>query len=122
SGMNFVSIVKGFFVMVVTGFILIYLDRSLGSGLFYRFFSISESVETGSSSSIRLNIWNTSFNQFLSYPILGDKLKVDDWGGYPHNIVVEVLQTTGVLGFIPFLILISRALILCFKNFKRNKS
>src|SRR5690606_4793044 len=55
-------------------------------------------------------------------PILGDKLKVDDWGGYPHNIVVEVLQTTGVLGFIPFLILISRALILCFKNFKRNKS
>lgn len=99
--------------------VLAVLAQQLGSGLFNRIGNLSEDIAQEDSSAIRVFIWMQSFNQFLSSPLIGDKLAVDGFSGYPHNIIFEVLQTTGILGFAPFLILLVTSLrksILIFKN------
>ncbi|MEJ5994822.1 O-antigen ligase family protein [Pedobacter sp. Du54] len=106
------------FALIVSSVILVYLDEMMGSGLVRRFFGTSEAIETGSTSAIRLEIWKSSFNQFLNNPIIGDKLRVENWTGHPHNMLIEVLQTTGLLGFIPIVILLLRAFLICFRVFK----
>lgn len=111
---------KIFFTSLVVISLLIFLDQLIGSGLVNRFFGTADAIDTGSSSAIRLQIWKASFNQFLNNPIIGDKLRVDNWTGHPHNILIETLQTTGFLGFIPMLILIVSAFMVCFRIFKRN--
>lgn len=85
---------------------LFFFDSYFESGLFNRFQDLDSSSSNYDDSSIRLIIWKDSFNQFLNNPIFGDKLAVDNWKNYPHNIIVEVLQTTGVVGFVAFVILL----------------
>ncbi len=46
--------------------------------------------------------WAAAWNQFLNHPILGDKIINDYDGFYPHNIYLEVLQSVGLVGAIPF--------------------
>src|SRR5690606_10772028 len=53
-----------------------------------------------------LEIWNTAFSQFKESPILGDKLRVDGFNGHAHNFFIEVLQTVGIVGFVPFTLLV----------------
>lgn len=105
------------FLMIVLIIGLISLDEYLGSGLLERLFNTSQAIEQNDSSAIRVVIWESSFKQFINNPIFGDKLRVDNWENYPHNIFLEVLQTTGFLGFVPFVILIFQAFKICFKIF-----
>lgn len=118
SSRSFAFIVYSIFGLFLLGFGLVYLDNALDSGLVDRFVGISDAIEEGSSSASRLNIWKTSFGQFLDNPFWGDKLSVDDFGNYAHNIFIEVLQTTGVLGFIPFILLIVSAFRSSYKLIK----
>lgn len=104
--------VKYILFLVFLFFLVFFLDNYFQSGLFSRFESLGQDYDKGDGSAIRLSIWNNSFNQFLDNPFIGDKLRVNNWINYPHNIFLEVLQTIGFFGFIPFLIYI----ILCFKS------
>lgn len=101
---------------------VIYLDQYFSSGLLNRFLGISEAIETGASSASRIDIWKASFEQFLNNPIFGDKLKIDGVNGYAHNIILEVLQTTGLMGFIPFIIVIINAWKICLYILKHHKA
>ncbi len=113
---------KTLFVFVISIFILIYLDSVLQSGLLERFTNTSDNIEKGSNEAIRVEIWNSSINQFLNNPFFGDKLRVNGWGGYPHNIIIESLQTMGIIGFIPLLILIINSFKIAFSIFRYNKN
>ncbi|MAP80968.1 MAG: hypothetical protein CL526_07745 [Aequorivita sp.] len=81
---------------------MLYATNFLGTGVFDRFFMISEAIDQGSSSAIRLQIWKSDLNQFLNHPFFGNSLESEFALHYPHNIFIEILITTGVLGFIPF--------------------
>lgn len=108
-----------FFIAVLI--LLVYLDQNLGSGLIDRFTNISSDIEEGNSSAVRIIIWKTALNQFLTHPILGDKLQIgNDTGYYAHNLTIEILQTTGLLGFIPFVFLVLSCFRASFKLFKYN--
>lgn len=98
-----------------------YLDQYFSSGLLNRFFGISEAIENNDSSANRTQIWESSLNQFINSPIFGDKLRVNFSSGYAHNIFIEVLQTTGVLGFVPFVIIIFNGWRACFSILKHRK-
>lgn len=76
----------------------------LGTGVFDRMFNISEAIESGSSSAIRLLIWEADLNYFIKHPIMGNTLQSSFVAHHPHNIIIESLITTGLLGSIPFLI------------------
>jgi len=103
--------------------VLIYLAQQMGSGVFNRIGNLSEDIENEDSSAVRILIWFQSLQQFLSSPLVGDKLAVDGFSGYPHNLIIEVLQATGVVGLIPFATLLFMSLkrsILIFKNFSKH--
>ncbi|WP_158210642.1 O-antigen ligase family protein [Myroides phaeus] len=100
---------------------IVFLDNYLGSGLLDRFLSTSEQIDSGASGAIRIVIWENAFNQFLDNPFFGDSLRVVGWRGYAHNLFIEVLQTTGLFGFIPLFILIYYVFKVCFYIGKNNK-
>lgn len=73
----------------------------------------------------RINTEDTSgcfpqaIKQFASSPIWGSYFRLtsgDFRGVYPHNILLEIMITMGLLGFVPFLILLYKA----FSNIKNS--
>jgi O-antigen ligase len=88
--------------------VLLYISTAyFGTGVFDRLLGMREDVEYGSRSAIRLDIWSDSWSQFIKDPIYGNSLENNSTGMYPHNIILEVLISTGVLGFIPFVMFLS---------------
>lgn len=100
--------------------ILIFFDTYLGSGLLQRLNGTSEAISQNSDSAIRLQIWHSSFQQFLENPIFGDKLQMNFSNHYPHNLFVEILQSMGLLGFVPFSIMIYYCIKYSLYIFKYN--
>jgi O-antigen ligase len=56
----------------------------------------------------------SAMNQFFSSPIIGDKIVTNNSNWFPHNIIIESLMSTGIIGT-TFLILI---IIFCFNQCK----
>ncbi|HPQ35358.1 MAG TPA: O-antigen ligase family protein [Tenuifilaceae bacterium] len=69
-----------------------------------RFIELFNKIGQGESANVRIDIWITSLKQFLSSPIYGDSIQTD-LGGYSHNIWIEALMSTGLIGFIPLALL-----------------
>ncbi len=93
-------------VLVATVLVgLLYLSEQMGSSLIDRLTSTTSDIQEGNDSATRTIMWQNAFNQFINNPILGDRLKLDGFNIYPHNIFFEILQCTGFLGFIPFFLL-----------------
>lgn len=61
--------------------------------------------------------WSAAWQQFLENPIFGDKIINDYDQYYPHNIYLEVLQSVGIVGAIPFF----AGLIMSFFKLMRQK-
>ena len=79
-------------------------------------FDIEEENESG---------YIIGINQFLTSPMWGSYFRLITnspifRGHYPHNIFIEVLITMGILGFLPFLILLRKS-FLCMKAMLNNK-
>ena len=94
------------FSFVLFGIVAFFIAQNFGSSAFTRVFTIASDIDSGSDSAARLDIWYTSILQFLNSPIFGDYVLNRKWNFYPHNIFVEVLMSTGIVGFLPFCILI----------------
>ncbi|MFW5886689.1 MAG: O-antigen ligase family protein, partial [Bacteroidota bacterium] len=92
--------------IVVSSAVIVYLSNKFESSLILRLLNIQQDIESGSSSAARLDIWHSSFQQFLNNPLFGNSLESEKYGMYPHNIFLEVLISTGIIGSIPFLILV----------------
>lgn len=63
--------------------------------------------------------------QFLSSPIWGAYFRITEThsmfkGCYPHNIFIELLMTMGLVGFIPFMIFLTKIAINIHRVFKHN--
>ncbi|WP_187477624.1 O-antigen ligase family protein [Amniculibacterium sp. G2-70] len=52
----------------------------------------------------RDRLWNEAINEFLKYPIFGGKIEVS--GFYPHNIILEILMGTGIVGAALFILIL----------------
>jgi O-antigen ligase len=118
------SITFKFRALVILSIVFIgvaYLDQYFSSGLLKRFFGISDAIADEDSSAIRIQMWESALNQFINNPFIGDKLRMDFSSGYPHNIFIEVLQTTGIVGFIPFVFLIYAGWRVVFYILKNKK-
>ena len=88
--------------IIALTFLFVILTEYLGSSVFERFFNIYNSIETGDSSSARIEIWKAGLMQFWKNPLFGNSLNCELIDHYPHNILIEVLITTGIVGFVPF--------------------
>lgn len=56
---------------------------------------------------IRSYQWESAIDMFVSNPIIGDRYLERYVGFYPHNVYLEVLMSTGVVGAIPFFAMLS---------------
>lgn len=106
---NLGSYLRLLLIIVVALVFVVYFAEQLGSNIINRFTNISSAVEAEDSSAIRAQIWSQAMRQFADYPIFGEGLAVKGFEGYPHNLFVEVLLSTGLLGFIPLLLLVISA-------------
>lgn len=78
----------------------------LGSSVFDRFLNIQSDINSNSTSSYRLIMYQSGIEQFVNYPLFGNSLELTLTGHHPHNIFIEILISTGLFGFIPFIIFI----------------
>lgn len=118
---SFQTKVKRSLYLIIFVALLVYLDRLSGSGLLDRVLSTQSDIEQGNSEAIRLTIWKTAWNQFMNNPFFGDKLQVGNQYYYAHNILIEVLQSLGIIGFVPFIILIINSMKITLNIFKNHK-
>jgi hypothetical protein len=93
--------------------IVSYVVEASGSGLIDRMSTIQTQFNPDEvqHSWNRIFIWRTSFEQFLENPISGDFLENRARGHYPHNVVIEALMTTGLIGGIPFIYLLVKGML-----------
>lgn len=52
----------------------------------------------GTEKEVRTYQWEAAWNQFLENPVLGDQYLERAFNFYPHNIYLEVLMATGLVG------------------------
>lgn len=83
------------FVSIPLSFIL---SEKIGSNLFER---TDDALSSGDTSG-RNELWQDALNQFANSPIFGGRIEVS--GIYPHNMFLEVMMATGIVGIILFCI------------------
>jgi hypothetical protein len=71
---------------------------------------------TDYASVLRIDYLHEAFNSFLSSPVIGAGFEMPVTGGWPHNVFVEVLMATGLLGMVTFLWALFPALIRTIKD------
>lgn len=92
--------------VILTGILVLSLASDIfGTAVFDRVASMGDDIESGSSSMSRLVIWRESIAQFAETPLFGNSLEVQSLERYPHNILIEVMITTGIVGLIPFVLM-----------------
>lgn len=103
---NLATKLKIAFTGIVTMIALILLSEQFGGGVFDRFTGISSGIETNDSSSVRIFLWRQSLREFMEFPIFGYGFDLVRYNIYPHNILLESLQSVGIVGSIPFFALL----------------
>lgn len=98
---------------VFGGFVIGFMEES-ASGLVDRFTTITEGGGSGRFGSDD-SVYGTALGQIKESPVFGSYFRLlkstyTDRGAYPHNIILELLMTGGLLLSIPFFIVIWKAL------------
>lgn len=114
-------VVIGIFGMLVLALINPIIDflNSIGSSLAVRLTSMIVDKNTSGRDEIYANTWNL----IKESPLLGSTYLIPNGagaGGYPHNYILEVFMATGLLGGIPFLVLLGLSIFKSFRIFKSS--
>ncbi len=94
--------------------VVVHLIKFTGSNIIER---ILASIIKGDTSE-RWELYNEALNEFIKNPFLGGRIEIS--GIYPHNLFLEILMGTGILGLILFLPLIIVSFKLGFRIVKMN--
>lgn len=89
---------------IVSVLVLVFLDSKFGFGTIQRVFGTLNDISEGKPGAVRIDIWGSALKQFIKSPLIGSSIQTES-GAKAHNILLEVLMSTGILGFLPFLFL-----------------
>ena len=67
----------------------------------------------------RVQLYNSAWNQFLSSPLIGDRYYEVITKTYPHNLILESLMATGLVGTFFLMLTLVLLLLIFFSNRKR---
>ena len=101
----------------------IFVKLDLNTYAIQQFIKFIQFRDTESFFSGRFDIWQNAWNMFLSKPILGHGAGYFHavHGTYPHNIVLDILVTYGIIGIIAIGLLIFMSFYKLAKNNGQNK-
>lgn len=108
------KIIAAIFIFISIPFSFI-LSEKIGSNLFER---TDDALSSGDTSG-RNELWEDAWNQFINNPILGGRIEVS--GIYPHNMFLEVMMATGIIGMILFCIPFFKSIFNGMKFSKNDK-
>lgn len=97
--------IKTLIITFVFTFVTVYVVSYFGTGVFVRALTLLQDIQKGSSSAVRIEIWLKAIDGFVTSPIFGSSIGMERFS-YPHNIIFEVLMATGMVGVIPFSMLL----------------
>lgn len=92
-----------FIVLCIVGVLLWTAARVIEDVTSLQTVSRFAGVLTDPSTSDRALLARSAFEQFANSPLIGSDLVERSLRAYPHNVMLEALLTTGIIGFIPFL-------------------
>lgn len=101
------------FAFVVISIGLVALVNATGSTLFDRLMGLESAVASDSEGAIRLELYENALANAAESPLFGKSITVraeDGTDMYPHNIILESLVATGMLGTVPLLFLVGAGL------------
>lgn len=76
-------------------------SEQFGSALFNRLANTTQNWEIEK----RMIGWENAIDNFIENPVLGDYIENRGIGHHPHNIIIEAFMATGIIGGIPFLLI-----------------
>lgn len=100
---------------ILTTPLVIWAIEASGSSIFDRIANTSEDQGGG-----RSYLWQNAISHFFENPIVGGQVEIG--GIYPHNIFIEILMATGIVGAILMIPLIFLGLRLGIYLVRNNKS
>jgi len=102
----------GFFMFLIVLISQIDLEKI---AMYNRFANFGK--DASSDTSARERNWSVAWNSFLDGPLIGDCYVINYFGvTYPHNIYIEVLMATGIIGGALFLTILLSLLFRIPKN------
>lgn len=94
-----------FFMVFLISPLIGWLIEKSGSNILDRLENTSKDTGGG-----RESLWTDALTHFSDYPVFGGRIEIS--GIYPHNMFIEIMMATGIIGFI----LIVPLIIKGFKN------
>lgn len=104
------------FVYVPLIFFIIFIFKNTELHIIDRVIETSQNYDEEG----RFSLWEEAINQFASSPIFGDRFLLRSINHYPHNLILEVLMSTGILGFLFFIFPYLHTLKLSLNNFDKH--
>lgn len=107
-------------ILACLAFILVVIN-TLGNILIFENFFIFDRLTSfiedrkNSEEETRDVLIKSAFNDFINSPIIGKQFVMTDGGFYPHNIFIEVIMATGIIGGLLFCIFFSNVLVKLYK-------
>lgn len=103
NSMWMVKLIIGFILLLSTFIYIIRNIKNFNISIVHRFTNMAN-TSNGLQGEERLFQWVAAWNQFLSSPIYGDSFVENFSKTYPHNLLLEILMSTGLIGFILFIL------------------
>jgi len=94
--------------------LLYFASAYLGDTIWKRVGAIGSDIDSNNASAIRLLMWKYDLSTYADTPIFGNSLQSSYVNFYPHNIIIESLLATGLLGTIPLVVFLSAVFIRSF--------
>lgn len=113
----FLTFVSGLVLFIITKF----EQDGFQIGIIQRAISMKENIQSGEKEG-RNDLYSEGFDMFLESPIFGKKLVLESTASYPHNIFIEIMMSTGIIGLSIYFITLICFLIKIFnlKNHSLN--
>lgn len=119
-----VSLIRSFVfftsILILLLFFLIYSIQKSNFTILRRMKELSQLQLTGINYD-RIYMWKSAWQQFKEHPMMGDSFVNRVGQTYSHNIILESLMATGLLGTIPFLFYLAMPFYLFYRLTRRRK-
>lgn len=85
-------------------FIIVKVNQSgIEIGIIQRALNLKANIQSGEKEE-RNELFSEGIRMFLESPFFGKRVVLDSTASYPHNVFIEILMSTGILGFILYII------------------